>query len=151
MLQIELYNAIWLFVVIFMLHDFEEIIAVENWAKRTENRIIGDSKWISKNIWQFWNVNSYSFEKRDVFIFLTMSFITFFGTQNLESSWNSILYLSLLIFVLLHNLAHVLQTLILKTYTPGLYTAIFLVTPYTIYLLLLHNYTDLIYISLYFS
>ncbi|WP_269843885.1 HXXEE domain-containing protein [Domibacillus epiphyticus] len=34
MFQLELYNAIWLFVVIFMLHDFEEIIAVEKWAKR---------------------------------------------------------------------------------------------------------------------
>ncbi|PAD66611.1 HXXEE domain-containing protein, partial [Bacillus sp. 7586-K] len=28
MIQLELYNAIWLFVIVFMLHDFEEIIAV---------------------------------------------------------------------------------------------------------------------------
>jgi hypothetical protein len=53
MFQLELYNAIWLFVVIFMLHDFEEIIAVEKWAKRKESRITGNSKWISKKIWQF--------------------------------------------------------------------------------------------------
>ncbi len=39
MIQLELYNAIWLFVIVFMLHDFEEIIAVEKWAKRTENII----------------------------------------------------------------------------------------------------------------
>ncbi|MUG73737.1 MULTISPECIES: HXXEE domain-containing protein [Paenibacillus] len=135
MFQLELYNAIWLFVVIFMLHDFEEIIAVEKWAKRTESRITGNSNRISKKIWQFWNVNSYSFAKRDVFIFLTMSIITFIKIQNLESLWSSILYLSFLIFVLIHNVAHVLQTWLLKTYTPGLYTAVFLVTPYTIYLL----------------
>ncbi|APH04936.1 HXXEE domain-containing protein [Bacillus weihaiensis] len=137
MYQIEVYNAIWLFVVIFMLHDFEEIIAVENWAKRTESRITDNSKWISKKIWQFWNVNSYSFAKRDVYIFLTMSIITFIKIQNVESLIISILYLSFLLFVLIHNVFHVLQTLILKTYTPGLYTAIFLVTPYTIYLLVL--------------
>ncbi|XQY90040.1 HXXEE domain-containing protein [Metabacillus sp. HB246100] len=137
MYQIEVYNAIWLFVVIFMLHDFEEIIAVEKWAKRTESRVADNSKWISKKIWQFWNVNSYSFAKRDVYIFITMSIITFIKIQNVESLIISILYLSFLLFVLIHNVFHVLQTLILKTYTPGLYTAIFLVTPYTIYLLVL--------------
>jgi len=144
MIQLELYNAIWLFVIVFMLHDFEEIIAVEKWAKRTENIIRKENKWINNRIWDFWNVNSYSFAKRDVFIFLTMSIITFVKVQYLESSWSSMLFLSFLIFVLLHNIAHVLQTLILKTYTPGLYTAIILVTPYTIYLIYRLNSASLI-------
>ncbi|EIJ80565.1 hypothetical protein PB1_09397 [Bacillus methanolicus PB1] len=133
MLQLELYNAIWLFVIVFMLHDFEEIIAVENWAKRTESKIRDENKWIKNKIWHFWNVNSYSFAKRDVFIFLTMSIITFVKVQYLESTWSTLLFLSFLLFVLLHNILHVLQTLFLKTYTPGLYTAIILVTPYTIF------------------
>ncbi|WP_204952672.1 HXXEE domain-containing protein [Metabacillus crassostreae] len=64
-----------------------------------------------------------------------MSFITFLKIQNLESSWIGVMYLSFLTFVLLHNVAHVIQSWLLKTYTPGLYTAIFLVTPYTLYLL----------------
>ncbi|TXC93441.1 HXXEE domain-containing protein [Metabacillus litoralis] len=33
------------------------------------------------------------------------------------------------------NIVHDVQSWLLKTYTPGLYTAIFLVTPYTFYLL----------------
>jgi hypothetical protein len=135
MFQLELYNAIWLFIVIFMLHDFEEIIAVEKWTKNTESRIKESSKWINKKIWQFWDVNSYSFAKRDVFIFLTMSVITFIKIQNLESSWSSILYLTFLIFVLIHKVAHVLQTCLLRTSTPGFYTVILLGTPYNIYLL----------------
>lgn len=135
MLQLELYNAIWLFVIVFMLHDFEEIIAVEKWAKKTEKIIRNENKWINNRIWHFWNVNSYTFAKRDVFIFLAMSIITFVKVQYLDSTWSSMLFLCLLIFVLLHNIAHVLQTLLLKTYTPGLYTAIILVTPYTIYLI----------------
>ncbi|MFS0881106.1 HXXEE domain-containing protein [Metabacillus niabensis] len=144
MIQLELYNAIWLFVIVFMLHDFEEIIAVEKWAKRTENIIRKENKWINNRIWDFWNVNSYSFAKRDVFIFLTMSIITFVKVQYLESSWSSMLFLSFLIFVLLHNIAHVLQSLLLKTYTPGLFTAIILVTPYTIYLIYRLNSASLI-------
>jgi superfamily I DNA/RNA helicase len=59
-------------------------------------------------------------------------------TENitLDSSWSSILYISFLIFVLVHNIAHILQTILLKTYTPGLYTSILLVSPYTVYLLI---------------
>ncbi|MBM7602707.1 hypothetical protein JOC75_000677 [Metabacillus crassostreae] len=67
MFQVELYNVIWLFVVIFMLHDFEEIIAVEKWSMKNKNKITDESKWIHKQIWNFWNVNSYTFAKRDVF------------------------------------------------------------------------------------
>lgn len=136
MFNLELYNALWLFVVIFMLHDFEEIIAVEKWSMRTESKIKHTNSWIIKQVWQFWNVNSYSFAKRDVFIFLTISTITFIKNITLDSSWSSTLYLSFLIFVLIHNIAHILQTFLLNTYTPGLYTSILLVSPYTFYLLI---------------
>lgn len=135
MIELEIHNAIWLFVVVFMLHDFEEIITVEKWAKRTESKIQSENKWIKNKIWNFWNVNSHAFAKRDVFIFITMSTITFIKVQFLDSSWSSVLFLSFLIFVLLHNLIHVVQTVLLKTYTPGLYTAILLVTPYVVYLI----------------
>ncbi|MGM0876331.1 MAG: HXXEE domain-containing protein [Bacillota bacterium] len=135
MLQLEIYNAIWLFVIVFMLHDFEEIIAVEKWANRIESMIRKERKWIKNAIWHFWNVNSYGFAKRDVYIFLTMSIVTFLKVHYLTSNWSSQLFLVFLLFVLLHNIVHVLQTIILKTYTPGLYSAIFLVTPYSIYLI----------------
>lgn len=52
-----------------MLHDFEEIITVEKWARRTESKIKDTSKWIDKRIWNFWNISSHSFAKRD-FLFL---------------------------------------------------------------------------------
>lgn len=90
MIQIE--NAIWVFVIVFMLHDFEEIISVENWAKRTENMLQDEKNWIKRNIWRFWNVNSYSFAKRDIFIFLTMSIITFLKVQYLESTCSSMIF-----------------------------------------------------------
>jgi len=34
MFQIESQNALWLFVIVFMLHDFEEIITVENGLRK---------------------------------------------------------------------------------------------------------------------
>lgn len=130
--MLELHNAIWLLVVIFMLHDFEEIISVETWAKKTEG-LSGRGK-MAKIIWKFWNVNSYSFAKRDVVIFSIISAITFLKVQFVESDWSAMLFNGLLIFVLIHNAVHILQTLVLRKYTPGLYTAVLTVTPYTIYL-----------------
>jgi len=135
LIELELYNVLWLFVVVFMLHDFEEIITVEKWAKKKEANINLQNKWISRKIWEFWNISSYAFAKRDVFIFLFMSLITFMKVLYLESYWSSILFVGFLIFVLVHNLIHLLQTLLIKAYTPGLYTAVLLVTPYTTYLL----------------
>ncbi|WP_243459555.1 HXXEE domain-containing protein [Metabacillus bambusae] len=94
MLQLELYNAIWLFVIVFMLHDFDEIIGVENWARRTESMIQNNKNWLKNAIWKFWNLNSHGFAERDVFIFIIMSMITFLKVQFLESSWSSLLFIS---------------------------------------------------------
>jgi len=134
MFSLEIHNAIWLFLVIFMLHDFEEIISVESWSRKTSNLVDKNGNRLKKLIWNFWNINSHSFAKRDVVIFLVASTIVFIKVQFIESGWTAILFMIFLCFVILHNLVHIIQTLILKTYTPGLYTAIGLVTPYTIYL-----------------
>lgn len=135
MFSIEIHNAIWLFLVIFMLHDFEEIISVENWSQKTSYLVENTRNRLQILIWNFWNINSHSFAKRDVVIFFIGSTIIFLKVQFIESAWMSTLFLGFLYFVLLHNLVHIIQTLILRTYTPGLITAIVLVTPYTIYLL----------------
>ncbi|MDR6125162.1 hypothetical protein QFZ87_004759 [Bacillus sp. SLBN-46] len=137
MVSIDVSNAIWLFVVVFMLHDFEEIISVEHWANNTKSKLEENNSWVNQKIWSFWNVNSYSFAKRDVIIFLIMSLITIITVFNLNQLWSELLYTSFLIFVLFHNVLHILQTIMLRAYTPGLYTAVLLVTPYTIFLLIL--------------
>jgi hypothetical protein len=137
MASLDVINAIWLFVVVFMLHDFEEIISVEHWANNSKSKLEEKNSWIKQKIWRFWNVNSYSFAKRDVVIFLIMSIITIITIFNINQHWSVLFYTSFLIFVLFHNVLHILQTMILRTYTPGLYTALLLVTPYTIFLLIL--------------
>jgi hypothetical protein len=139
MVFLDVPNAIWLFVIIFMLHDFEEIISVEHWANNTKSKLNERNTWINQRIWSFWNVNSYSFAKRDVVIFMVMSIITVITIFNLHQTWSIPLYTSFLVFILFHNILHIIQTIMLRTYTPGLYTAILLVTPYSIFLLTLIN------------
>lgn len=126
MLHIELHNALWLFVIVFMLHDFEEIITVENWSQKTTHLVKNTNNKLKLFIWKFWNINSYSFAKRDVFIFLLASSVVFLKVQFINSNWIAVFFISFLCFVLLHNLVHIIQTIILKAYTPGLYTATYL-------------------------
>ncbi|MCM3763463.1 HXXEE domain-containing protein [Neobacillus niacini] len=117
-----------------MLHDFEEIISVENWSRKTSYLVENTNKRLKILIWNFWKINSHSFAKRDVVIFLVGSTFVFLKVEFIDNSWIANIFLFFLCFVLLHNLVHIIQTLILRSYTPGLYTAIGLVTPYTIYL-----------------
>ncbi|XKJ33966.1 HXXEE domain-containing protein [Priestia filamentosa] len=110
-------------------------MTVEKWPKAKGKTVKLHNNWIISKIWSFWNINSHELAKRDIFIFLFMAIITFSKALYLESYWSSVLFVSFLIFVLLHNLIHILQTLIVRAYTPGLYTAILLVTLYTVYVL----------------
>ncbi|QTD41886.1 HXXEE domain-containing protein [Sporosarcina sp. Te-1] len=135
MFPLELANAIWLFVIIFMIHDFEEIIVVEHWSGRVEERVKRLNRKLGYLIWRFWKVNSYQFAKRDIFIFLVASCITILKVQFMESDWAAVMYVIFLFIVLLHNAIHLVQTIILRSYTPGLYTSVLIVTPYCIYLL----------------
>lgn len=136
---LDITNAIWLFVIIFMLHDFEEIISVERWATNTKSRLAERNNWINQRIWSFWNIGSYSFAKRDVLIFMVMSLITIVTIFNLHQTWSIPFYTIFLVVVLVHNTIHILQTIMLRTYTPGLYTAVLLVTPYSIFLITVLN------------
>ena len=61
-----------------MLHDFEEIITVENWSQKTNHLVKNTNNNLKLLIWKFWKINSHSFSKRDVFIFLVTSSIVFF-------------------------------------------------------------------------
>ncbi|MFK3938138.1 HXXEE domain-containing protein [Alkalihalobacillus sp. NPDC078783] len=124
---------LWLFIVVFMLHDFEEIITVEHWAEKRKSLL--QSKW-TKPIWSFWNIRSNEFAKRDVVIFLFVSMVVFMRVElssvpGVEMGFHLFLWI-----VFVHNLIHLIQTCVAKTYTPGLYTAVFLVTPYTLFLLI---------------
>lgn len=141
--MLDVPSAIWLFAIIFMLHDFEELITVEHWAMKARSKLKERDTWLNQRIWRFWNVNSHTFAKRDVIIFMVMSLITVVTVFNLDGAWSIPLYTSFIIFVLFHNVLHVMQTVLLRTYTPGLYTAILLVTPYSIILLFLIHGSNL--------
>ncbi|GAK05955.1 predicted membrane protein [Geomicrobium sp. JCM 19037] len=126
-------TLVWLFVILFMFHDFEEIITVEKWGAHTKH--LANTR-LKQYIWKFWNINSHDFAKRDVFILLTTTGITLIKVFFAGNGWVDGLYIGFLILALLHHVVHVVQTIILRAYTPGLFTTIGLLIPYTLYLLI---------------
>lgn len=126
-------TSIWLFVIVFMFHDFEEILTVEKWADSKKHLIDHPLKRI---IWRFWNIDSHSFAKRDVWILFITSTVTLLKVIGFGNAWVDGLYFCFLLVVMIHNVVHILQSIVLKTYSPGLYTAVFLLLPYTSYLLI---------------
>lgn len=124
-------TLVWLFIVVFLLHDLEEIIYVESWIKRNRNHVIGKvpSK-ISKRLDKMFNITSGQFA-----VAVLLEFIIFIPFVFIAAEQGMFfIFLSFNILFFLHVFTHVGQSLYLKKYTPGVVSAVLLVLPYTIYL-----------------
>ncbi|XID94867.1 HXXEE domain-containing protein [Paenibacillaceae bacterium WGS1546] len=128
---ISLNTLIWLFMIVFMLHDFEEIIGVEPWMKKhyaaTIDRIPSAYRAFFAD---FLNIKSYQFAVAVLLEFILFIPVTFFAAERgayfLFTAFNSVL--------LLHVFTHVGQTILIRKYTIGVATAVLIALPYTLYL-----------------
>lgn len=128
--HIQLVSLFWLFPVTFLFHDFEELLTVENWAVRHRDRL--DSTlpdFFKKMLASSLRINTLHFAK-DVFAVYTMIVVAtglavFFQVY--------LLFLAALHLYFLHVFTHIGQALYLKSYTPGVITAVFPVLPYSLY------------------
>lgn len=128
--HIQLVSLLWLFPVTFLFHDFEELLTVENWAVRHRDRL--DSTlpdFFKKMLGSSLRINTLHFAK-DMFAVYTIVVVAtglavFFQVY--------LLFLAALHLYFLHVFTHVGQALYLKSYTPGIITAVFPVLPYSLY------------------
>lgn len=107
--------SFWMLPILFMLHDFEEIIFVPNWVKKHANflknmrsPLFGSAK----------NSSLFSVAVLEEFIILIIVTVTCFIENN------QILYLSFLIAYMCHFLIHFGTSFYLKTYSPGVISAL---------------------------
>lgn len=117
-----LYAMVWLFPVIFMIHDFEEIIMIEAWKKKNEKYIK------EKNIPYSFEVSTASFSAAVLGIFILFSVLS--GFSYIYESY--FLWTAMYIGFILHMIFHVISSMVMRRYTPGAATSI----PFT--LLCLH-------------
>lgn len=150
---ISIQSLIWLFLVAFMLHDFEEIIRMEAWYEKhfeeIQKRV---PKPFQKIIQSAAQITTAQFS-----IAVCIEFIVFVPITFLAAEKNIyLLFLGFNMVLLLHVFMHLGQALFLRMAVPGVITAVSITLPYSVYLfyrLLAENlveWTD-IFISLPFG
>ncbi|WP_066299340.1 HXXEE domain-containing protein [Bacillus sp. FJAT-29937] len=126
-------TVIWLFPIMFMIHDLEEIITIEGFMDKHKNRvpktILTRIVMIGRKIL---GAKSSQFSVTTAWIFLILSIITFRTAYLLPSGENFLLFTAALNVFFLQTFSHISQTIIFRSYTPGVLTAVFIVIPYTL-------------------
>lgn len=122
---------IWLFPIIFIFHDFEEIIFMQSWIRKNRNYICERFPNLSeKFLPHFDNITTSSFAFGVAEEFILISIITIMSyMMNSHRLW-----LGLFIAFTIHLLMHCLQTLIFRKYVPAIATSI-ICLPICIYII----------------
>ena len=130
-------TLIWLFPVIFILHDFEEIILMEKFMKENSNTIYEKlpKKMADRIIKQF-SMSTAQFSVAVLVIFLFVSSSTYMASQYYnQSPFGNIYFFTIVMLVFfLHSFTHLGQSIFLRSITPGVVTSIVIVIPYCIVL-----------------
>lgn len=122
---------LWLFPMIFIFHDFEEIIFMEHWISRNRHYLYERFPMLSKKLLpHFDNITTSSFAFGVAEEFILISIITIFSyVMSIYSLW-----MGLFIAFTLHLIIHCVQTLIVKKYIPAIVTSI-ICLPICIYII----------------
>lgn len=134
---IDVLTLIWMFPIMFMLHDFEEIIMVEKWMNKNSGKIHEKlpTKMANGVIRQF-SMTTAQFAVAVLVIFLVVSGATIMANQYLING--SIIYMypfviATLVFFL-HAFTHIAQSVFLGSITPGAITSVIVIIPYSVLL-----------------
>lgn len=128
---ISIHSLIWLFLVAFMLHDFEEIIRIEAWFKRHYNEIQKKAPRSFQTVIQ----SASQITTSQFSLAVCIEFIVFIPITLLAAEKNIFLvFLGFNVVLLLHVFMHLGQALLLQMVVPGVITAVCITLPYSVYL-----------------
>ena len=138
-----LFMLIWLFPIIFMIHDFEEIIMLKAWQQKNKSYIQGIK---NKHIQFNFEASTESFSLAVAEEFIIISIVTIISYLfDIYIFWDG-----LFIAFTIHLFVHVFQWLIFKKYIPSLITSIIFIPVcclviYKINVLLNYNIMSLLF------
>lgn len=120
---------IWSYLIVFMLHNFEEIILIERWFNKTYPTIKGRiPKFLRKEVEPFSSMTAARFALVVGLLFIPVSALIFITVTTDQY----FIFLGLNIVLALNIFTHPLQSFLLKSYVPGLWTTLFIIIPYNI-------------------
>ncbi|GAA0375044.1 HXXEE domain-containing protein [Bacillus horti] len=122
---------IWMFLIVFMLHNFEEIFTIEHWFKRVYPAVKDQMPtFVQQQMNEAKTMTAGQFTMAVFVLFVPISVL-------LPLSLTTELYFLFLganLFFALNIITHPLQALFLRRYVPGLWTSIFIILPYNLIL-----------------
>ncbi|MGG4551231.1 HXXEE domain-containing protein [Paenibacillus humicus] len=128
--QIHFLSLLWLFPIIFMFHDFEEILTIERWVTQHGARIQSSLPPFARKLYQAsFQMNTLNFAKDVLAVFIvivTVTVLAVFYSFYLP-------FIAALHLFFLHVFTHVFQSVYFRLYAPGVLTSIVLVLPYSLY------------------
>lgn len=130
----ELTHVIWMFLIVFVLHDLEEIIVVENWLIRHRERLARSiPAFAQKTLQPMLSMSTAQFSVAVTCIFAVLSAAVLLTVLTWQAGTYLPFFLVCLHVLFLHVFTHIGQSLLFRTYTPGVVTAVVLVLPYSVY------------------
>ncbi|WP_461205576.1 HXXEE domain-containing protein [Clostridium sp. DL1XJH146] len=115
------YMLIWLFPIVFMIHEFEEIIFIRGWISRNKRSICEKYPRFGKRILtQCKDISTEVFSLIVAEEFIIVAIIVIIA--GIKNNYN--LFLGLVIAYCMHLLMHIIQTIIIKKYIPAIATTI---------------------------
>jgi hypothetical protein len=125
-------TMMWLLPIVFMLHDFEEIIMFRPWLDKNRDLLARRFPWlVNKVLPTYVQMSTSGFAFAVAIIFLLISAVTFVSVElNLTALWMGVF----LVFAI-HLIFHVIQYLIFSSYVPVIISSAlsFLYCGYVIY------------------
>jgi hypothetical protein len=131
-------TIVWLLPIVFMIHDFEEIIFFKSWMNKNKDFLIEKFPKLSKRILShIGNLTTSAFTFAVAEEFVLLSLITL-GSVLFD---NYVLWLAAFMGFFVHLLIHLGQWIILKRYIPAIYTTFFFFfyCTYTLYEIITNN------------
>jgi hypothetical protein len=115
--------VIWAFPIAFLIHDLEEILTMERFARKNRDRF-------PKFMRNIATINTTQFTIGVGVLFVLTLLAAYLATRSPRET--DILTIALAIF-LIHVVGHIAFPLFFRKYTPGLITAVIIVLPYSLY------------------
>lgn len=130
-LHISLATLLWLFPITFLLHDFEEILFVELWFKKNYSKASQKVPgFFKKTFHKMSTVTAAQFTLPVALQFIMYTISTYLAVEHHLYP----MFLGFNLFLLLHVVMHIGQSLFLGVYALGVGTAVTVTLPYSLYL-----------------
>lgn len=130
MQSVDLSSVYWLLPLLFMFHDFEEILTVERWG--AQNRLDLEAslpRRVLAKIAPSLRMTTLRFAWDVLYVYIIV-FVSAALAVLFSFKW---LYLAVLAVFFLHAFSHMFFSAVLRRYTPGVVTAVCIVLPYSLF------------------